>query len=254
MEQVQFCESTEFGAIRMVDDNGKILFCGTDVARVLGYDGNPQDAIRRHCREDGCVNHAVTDSLGRTQQAKFIDEGNLYRLIASSKLPAAEKFERWVFDEVLPAIRRNGAYVPQVYDGADDTAVPQEILTPHDYLQAARLVANCADKRLPLVLDLLHKGGWDVDTSPQMRRYWDLQRMEGRGIDVSDIGAKLRHASKVHGVTYEQISEATGLSISVLRRYTCDRFPKPERYLQICDALETLEEAAGTVTQPREEE
>lgn len=53
----------------------------------------------------------VIDSMGRAQQAKFITEGNVYRLIAHSKLPGAERFERWVFDEVLPSIRKNGGYI-----------------------------------------------------------------------------------------------------------------------------------------------
>ncbi len=55
--------------------------------------------------------HTVIDSMGREQQAKFINEGNLYRLIVNSKLPSAEKFENWVFDEVLPSIRKTGGYV-----------------------------------------------------------------------------------------------------------------------------------------------
>ena len=55
--------------------------------------------------------HRITDSLGRLQSAKFISEGNLYRLIINSKLPSAEKFERWIFDEVLPTIRQSGGYV-----------------------------------------------------------------------------------------------------------------------------------------------
>ena len=156
MEHVQFCESTEFGAIRMVDDNGKILFCGTDVARALGYEVNPQKAIRDHCREEGCTIRSVL-TAGGTQQAKFIDEGNLYRLIASSKLPAAEKFERWVFDEVLPAIRRSGTYST----GARP-ALAVRPLTTDDYMAAARIVANCRNERLPVVLHLLEQGGMNV--------------------------------------------------------------------------------------------
>lgn len=68
----------------------------------------------------------LIDSMGREQQAKFINEGNVYRLIAHSKLPAAEQFERWVFDEVLPTIRRNGAYM------TDDTL--EHALTSPDFL------------------------------------------------------------------------------------------------------------------------
>lgn len=76
----------------------------------MGY-SNPQKAVRDNCKEDGCTKCDVIDRLGRTQEMKYIDEGNLYRLIVSSKLPAAEKFERWVFDEVLPTIRKTGGYV-----------------------------------------------------------------------------------------------------------------------------------------------
>lgn len=170
MEQVQFCESTEFGAIRMVDDDGKILFCGKDVAAALGY-SDTVNAIKMHCREDGVAFHHLTDSLGRTQQAKFIDEGNLYRLIVQSKLPTAERFERWVFDEVLPAIRRNGSYTMR-------TALPypSRPITTDDYMAAARIVANCRNERLPVVLHLLEQGGMNVGQIPQQIDRTDTER------------------------------------------------------------------------------
>lgn len=84
------------------------LFCGKDVATALGYT-NTQDALAHHCH--GAVKHyPIVDSLGRTQEARFITEGDLYRLIFNSKLPTAEKFESWVVDEVLPSIRKHGMY------------------------------------------------------------------------------------------------------------------------------------------------
>ena len=110
-KSIRLFENTQFGNVRVIVEDGKPWFCATDVARMLGYDSNPQDAIRRHCKEGGCVIRAVIDGLGREQQTKFINEGNLYRLIASSKLPSAEQFESWIFDEVVPEIRRNGAYL-----------------------------------------------------------------------------------------------------------------------------------------------
>lgn len=110
MNQIQIFNNPEFGEIRTIEENEQVLFCGSDIAKALGYT-NPRKAVNDHCREDGVTNRSLTDSLGREQQAKFIDEGNLYRLIAHSKLPAAEKFERWVFDEVLPTIRKHGAYM-----------------------------------------------------------------------------------------------------------------------------------------------
>ncbi len=109
MEELKIFNNDEFGEIRTVAENGKILFCGSDVAKGLGYD-QPHKAIERHCKKDGGMKHTVIDNLGREQQAKFITEGDLYRLIVNSKLPSAEKFEKWVFDEVLPSIRKNGMY------------------------------------------------------------------------------------------------------------------------------------------------
>lgn len=84
------------------------LFCANDVATTLGY-SDPKDALARHCR--GVVKHyPIVDNLGRTQEARFITEGDLYRLVFNSKLPEAEKFEAWVVDEVLPSIRKHGMY------------------------------------------------------------------------------------------------------------------------------------------------
>jgi prophage antirepressor-like protein len=89
-------------------EDSEPLFCANDVATILGYN-DPKDALARHCR--GAVKyHPIIDNLGRTQQARFITEGDLYRLIFNSKLPTAEKFETWVVDEVLPSIRKHGLY------------------------------------------------------------------------------------------------------------------------------------------------
>lgn len=110
MNEIQVFNNATFGEIRIVMEDGKPLFCATDSAKALGYMANPQKAIRDHCKADGCTIRSVIDSMGRTQQVKFISEGNLYRLIAHSELASAEKFERWVFDEVLPTLRQTGSY------------------------------------------------------------------------------------------------------------------------------------------------
>lgn len=115
----------QFGEIRTVEESGKVLFCATDVARALGYSDTAK-AIKTHCREDGWAICLVIDSMGREQQAKFINEGNVYRLITHSKLPGAERFEHWVFDDVLPSIRRHGAYM------TDETL--EKALTSPDFL------------------------------------------------------------------------------------------------------------------------
>lgn len=108
MTDLKVFKSAEFGELGVVMVNGREYFPATQCAKLLGY-ANPRDAIQKHCKAEGAVNcDALTN--GGTQSMKYINEGNLYRLIVSSKLPAAEKFERWVFDEVLPSIRQNGCY------------------------------------------------------------------------------------------------------------------------------------------------
>lgn len=119
---LQIFTNEQFGEIRTVEENGKVLFCATDVARALGYSDTAK-AIKTHCREDGWTICPVIDSMGREQQAKFINEGNVYRLIAHSKLPGAEKFERWVFDEVLPSIRKHGMYAVDELIANPDLAI-----------------------------------------------------------------------------------------------------------------------------------
>lgn len=126
--------NSEFGEIRTIQKNGEVLFCGSDIARALGY-ARPADAISAHCK-GVCV--LPTPSAGGVQNTKFITEGDVYRLIAHSKLHGAERFERWVFDEVLPSIRKNGAYM------TDD--VLEQALTSPDFLieLATRLKAEKA--------------------------------------------------------------------------------------------------------------
>lgn len=110
MNKLEIFKNKEFGEIQIIENNGKFEFEATGIAKILGY-ANPYDAIQRHCKKDGVVKHEVIDNLGRKQDKNFINEGNLYRLTTHSKLPSAEKFESWVFDEVLPSIRQTGGYI-----------------------------------------------------------------------------------------------------------------------------------------------
>ncbi|ANZ46151.1 Bro-N domain-containing protein [Cloacibacillus porcorum] len=98
---IQIFNNPEFGNIRtLTEEDGTILFCEKDVAEALGY-ADTVNALKQHCR--GVVKRHLIDSLGRTPEATFISEPDIYRLICASRLPSAQKFERWVFEEVLPA-------------------------------------------------------------------------------------------------------------------------------------------------------
>ena len=107
MNQMEIFKNPEFGSIRTLEHDGKGLFCGTDIAAALGYT-NPRKAVRDHTR--GGTKCSIPTNSGN-QTMTFISEGDVYRLIVHSKLPSAERFERWVFDEVLPTIRKHGAYM-----------------------------------------------------------------------------------------------------------------------------------------------
>ena len=106
MEMIPF--TYQDSPVRTVENDGHILFCGKDVATALGYK-DPKNALKMHCK--GVVKHHPLQTPGGIQQFRFITEGDLYRLVASSKLPTAQNFESWVFDEVLPSIRKRGGYL-----------------------------------------------------------------------------------------------------------------------------------------------
>ena len=120
MSDLQIFKNDELNLqIRTIEEEGKILFCGSDVAKALGY-ARPNDAISAHCR---ATVKRSTPISGKTQDINFITEGDVYRLVAHSKLPNAEKFESWVFDEVLPSIRKHGAYMT-------DNTIEKILLSP----------------------------------------------------------------------------------------------------------------------------
>ena len=102
-------------AVRVGMVDGEPWFVGKDVAEVLGY-ANPADAISKHCK--GVAKRYPLQTAGGLQEVRIISEPDMLRLIVGSKLPTAERFERWVFEEVLPSIRKTGAYIDPVAPGA----------------------------------------------------------------------------------------------------------------------------------------
>lgn len=115
MSNVSLCASApvEFqfqsNIVRTVAIDGEVWFCATDVCSVLGYT-NSRKVIADHCKASGVTKRYIS-SGGQNREVIFINEPSLYRLIIRSKKPEAEKFETWVMEEVLPAIRKTGAYI-----------------------------------------------------------------------------------------------------------------------------------------------
>jgi len=109
MNEVKIFNNSEFGELGVLVEDGKELFPASECAQILGYT-NPRKAIIDHCK--GVTKRDVLTNGGK-QERNFITEGDLYRLIIKSQLPAAERFEKWVFEDVLPTIRKHGIYATE---------------------------------------------------------------------------------------------------------------------------------------------
>lgn len=127
MNELMIFSNEEFGEVRTVEINGKPYFVANDVAKALGYVETAK-AIRTHCKG---VSEVDIPTNGGIQKAKVIPEGDIYRLIIKSQMPDAPRFESWVFDEVIPSIRKNGGYIAN-----------QENMTPEQIVANALIVAQ----------------------------------------------------------------------------------------------------------------
>ena len=111
MNEITLFQSAEFGQIRTTEINGTPYFVGKDVAEALGY-SNVRDAIAKHV-DDEDKGVAKCDTLGGKQNLTVINESGVYALVFGSKLPNAKKFKHWVTSEILPTIRKHGAYMTE---------------------------------------------------------------------------------------------------------------------------------------------
>lgn len=127
MNELMIFNNPRFGDIRTIEENGKALFCGLDVTNALGYK-NSRKALADHCKG---VTKRYTPTKSGEQEMNFITEGDIYRLAAKSELPGAEEFESWIFDEVLPSIRKSGGYI-----------AGQENMTAEELMAKALMVAQ----------------------------------------------------------------------------------------------------------------
>lgn len=157
MDKLQIFEDNKFGKIEIyIDENKKEWFPATEIAEILGY-SNPQKAIRDHCKEAGCTNRSVSYPSG-AKFLKYIDEGNLYRLIVRSKLPDAEKFESWIMDEVLPSIRKTGQYK---INKSDRPLTSKELELRIRYYNSQSKMVNC-------ISNLIYNSSLDEDTRDRL--------------------------------------------------------------------------------------
>lgn len=148
MNEIQIFSNAAFGEVRVAGTSEQPLFCLADVCRVLEIK-NVSDCKSR-LKQDGVVLTEVIDSLGRTQDAAFINEQNLYKVIMRSDKPQAEPFQDWVCGDVLPSIRKHGGYLtPEKVEEAllnPDTLI--RIATALKEERAKRIAAECEVAKL----------------------------------------------------------------------------------------------------------
>lgn len=252
MQELQIFSSEEFGQVRTAEIDGKPYFVGKDIAIALGYK-DTVNALKQHCR--GVVKHHLMDSKGRKQEVNFITEGDMYRLITHSKLESAERFESWVFDEVLPTLRKAGAYeMPKKEQKPRSESLSSvnnavKILTPllqqagctvEVQLLTARTLYEKAGVSLPLEIKA---DKHYVDTVHIARHVGLYYQSSGKPADkaVNEIIRRLNIPESMYTETWESKGNWQGAVrkydeavIGMIRQWYCDNgYPREIEYTQV---------------------
>lgn len=199
MNKLKIFNSAEFGDIRTTEIDGKPYFVANDVARALGYK-RPADAVTAHCK--GSVKHRyLTD--GGEQELKVIPEGDIYRLTVRSKLPSAEKFERWVFDEVIPSIHQYGAYMTE-------QTIEKALASPDFLIQLATKLKDEQTKRKEAESEIRVKDQIIGELKPKADYYDEILKNPGL-VTITQIakdygmsGKKMNRILHELGIQYKQ--------------------------------------------------
>lgn len=224
MNELQVFTNNDFGEIRVIEENGNVLFCGSDVARALGYQ-NPSRDVKRHCKSP--VARCTTDSVGRQQEMLFIPEADLYRLAFRSNLPSAERLTDWVAEEVLPAIRKTGTYqakpltTAQMFQLQAQINVEQEQRLAALEERAGHIQAAFETMALPTV----GKDQWQEETNRAVR-----QLCERYGLNYQ----------KTIGDMYKELEELAGVNLSVRQKRLQERMKRGGAKYAECRAVSKL--------------
>ena len=199
-------QSEEFGTLRTVDEDGKTLFCGADVAKALGYK-NARDALGKHCK--GVAKRDTPTSSG-IQSMSFISEGDVYRLITHSKLPSAERFESWVFDEVLPSIRQQGGYIAATEEDSDEMILARALQIAN--AKIAERTKQLADTSRKLAIAepkaAFYDSVMDSDGLLSIRDSAKLMKSHAKGIGQKKLFSLLREDGMIEKRTRRATSKA----------------------------------------------
>lgn len=196
-------------SVRAVEVDGEVFLVGKDVALALGY-ADTVNAIKQHCR-GVAKHHPIPDSLGRTQEARILSEGDVYRLIINSKLPSAEPFERWVFDEVLPTIRKTGRYSAPMSPAELLVAQAQALLQQERRLSQTEQAVTAVQQRLDQVAETRVWDHCPQNCEPITKIRARMNKRYGLPAWVVDmVMRELPLSLKVHGMVRNNHESAEG--------------------------------------------
>lgn len=243
MNELQIFNNPQFGEVRtFIESDGEVLLCAIDVAKALGY-AKPGNAVAAHCahplkRGVGVQTGIKPDGVAIVQemQMNFIPEGDVFRLAARSSLPGAREFENWIFDEVLPSLRKQGTYTVQPKTQAELIAAQAQLLVDMERkleavterVETAESVAIEAGAKAEQAVQKLDtaikvyskpdKDHWVEDMTTALRdlaetNHWPDARFRGKlykELELSahkDINARLkrlRERKRQAGMTYKE--------------------------------------------------
>lgn len=210
MNELQIFENPEFGKVRTVSVEDKVYFVANDVAKALGYTV-PKDAVTRHCK--GALKRRYLTEGGE-QEMKVIPEGDVYRLVIKSQLPAAEKFESWIFDEVLPAIRKTGGYITR--------ETSEQIRLEAQKARAEAMLLNAKNRAFRTIMSAVEK----KNLSPIAVQVFGLKGIEG--VFGVDTGNYLPQVEKTYTAT--EIGKMFGVSANMIGTIANKNGMKTEEY------------------------
>ena len=202
MHTLVITEHPEFGKVRTVEAGGRVWFCARDVASALGY-ANPKDAVNRHCRPKGVRVHDLLTAGGR-QKVKFIDEGNLYRLMAGSRLPSAERFESWIFDDLVPRTLKEGGYLLDIKGETDSELLSRALLLAENKIKER-------DRHISVLEEKNARNAIELSLQAPKVRYFDEVLHSASTYTTTQIakelgmsGRELNYRLKLLGVQFRQ--------------------------------------------------
>lgn len=231
MNNIQVFNNPEFGDIRTVEIDGEPWFVGKDVATALGY-VDAFGALKKHVDSEDKQN-CQNDSFNTPRGMTIINESGLYSLILGSKLDSARRFKHWVTSEVLPSIRKTGAYVQQ------EIKVPD--VSPELIVRCAEIISASSTDKIPYVLEILKHIIPDIGNSVSAE-VTKAPRLSQAGYTVPFNGGKLLDVLNARNMSIAEFARLVGIKSDRIYEY-CDgrRKPGTEIRNKMCAALELPE-------------